>query len=131
MIIEVDGADHKKKESVKHFDKMKDLIAAHYEVPLARLEAYNPIDIRQEMDKLFQYLNLSDPYKYPVYCHECGRRFSYQKKGTYGDFYFCKPCQQELGRNITLKNTPENCPPILRKQQIKNYLMSANKGDIK
>lgn len=110
LIVEVDGARHKTNPSAIHFDKLKNYIAEQYEIPLARLELYNPdIDIESGLKKILTDQNLNDPYNYPIYCWRCGKKFLYQKKKS---FYYCNPCQRRTGKNVTLSYNEKICPPL-------------------
>lgn len=114
LIIEADGSRHKTKQSTIFFDKFKDYIALQYEVPLVRLELYNPdIDIKEKLKKKLRDKDLNDPYNYPIYCRKCGKRLIYRPKGLHGSFYFCRDCKKEgTDKSLTLSNNKENCPSL-------------------
>ncbi len=113
LIIEADGAHHKTRPAVIHFDKFKNHLAEKNDIPLIRLELHNPdMDIEAELLKKLKAKNLNDPYNYPIYCWKCGKKFLYQPKGPYGSFYYCSCSKEENGKNITVSNNIKNCPPL-------------------
>lgn len=114
LIIEADGAHHKNHPSTIHFDKFKNYLAEKYDIPLIRLELHNPnIDIEVELRKKLENKNLNDPYNYPIYCRDCGKKLLYRPKGLHGSFYYCQSCQREdTGKNKTVSNNVKNCPPL-------------------
>lgn len=115
LIIEVDGANHKTNQTTRHFDKFKDFMAQQYEIPMARLDLFNPnVDIEGELKSLLMSKKLNEPQNYPVYCYRCGRKFSYRKTKNVQErkgFYFCDPCQRN-GLKATLSCNERICPPI-------------------
>lgn len=114
LIIEADGSQHKTNPSIMFFDRFKDYIAAQHEIPLVRLELYKKdMDIEAELVKKLKDKNLNDPYNYPIYCWNCGKKFIYQPKGTYGGFYYCRSCNKaDTDKSVTASNNERNCPPL-------------------
>lgn len=122
LIIEADGAHHKTRPSVIHFDKFKNHLAEKYDIPLVRLELHNPdIDIEEELKRRLKDKNLNDPYNYPIYCRDCGKKLLYRPKGVHGSFYYCQSCQKEkTGKSKTVSNNVKNCPLLFEWDRVYN-----------